>query len=140
MNHGEITRSFNTRWDHHYAALLQYAEREGTAHVVASHRETFGNVEVPLGTWTATQRQRHRRGFLPPGRAALLEALPGWEWGPLAPGPAAETERNLEIQRLREEGMTLQKIADKFGITRQRVHQIAPVRPAQPTDDQSPAS
>jgi hypothetical protein len=129
VNHGEVTRSFNTRWDHHYAALLQFVAREGTAHVVASHREEFEGVIVPLGTWTATQRQRKRRGFLPPGRAALLEELPGWQWGPLAPGPAAETDRNTEIQRLRAEGVTLAKIAEQFGITRQRVHQIAPRRP-----------
>ena len=72
-DHTEITRSFNTRWDHHYAALKQYVEREGTARVLSGHKEQFGNVLVPLGAWAATQRQR--RQLLPPGRAALLEEL-----------------------------------------------------------------
>lgn len=128
-DHAEITRSYHTRWDHHFAALEQYVAREGTARVPGTHRELLGEIDVPLGTWVATQRQRQRRGFLPPGRAALLEALPGWVWGPLPPGPSAETERNAEIQRLRAEGVTLAEIGRKFGITRQRVHQIAPDAP-----------
>ena len=128
-SHAEITRSYHTRWDHHYAALEQYVEREGSSRVPGPHREQFGGVDVPLGTWIATQRLRQRRGFLPPGRAALLEALPDWEWGPLPPGPQAQDERNAEIRRLRAEGVTLAEIGRRFGITRQRVHQIAPDAP-----------
>lgn len=129
MKHGDITRSFNTRWDHHYAALLQYVDREGTSRVPSSHKEPFETGEVPLGTWVATQRQRQRAGFLPPGRAALLADLPDWEWGPLRPGPSAEDGRNAEIRRMRAEGATLAEIGERFSISRQRVHQIAPVRP-----------
>ena len=33
--------------------------------------------------------------------------------------------RNAEIVRLRADGWTLQKIGDKFGLTRERVRQIA---------------
>ena len=131
-NRNEITRSFRTRWDHHYAALRQYSEREGTARVASSHREPFGDAAVPIGAWASTQRQRHRQGFLPADRALLLEQLPGWEWGPFRPGPPEQRERNDEIRRLRAEGVTLAAIGERFGITRQRVLQIAPPRPANP--------
>lgn len=127
-DHTEITRSFHTRWDHNYAALRQYVDREGTARVPSGHREDFHGKVVALGTWCSTQRQRQHAGFLPPGRADLLGELPGWEWGPLRPGPAERTARNEEIRRLRSEGVTLAEIGQRFGITRQRVHQIAPIR------------
>jgi hypothetical protein len=124
-DHAEITQSYNTRWDHNYAALQQYVAREGSARMSSGHREDFYGRTVSLGTWCSTQRQRRRDGFLPRGRAELLEQLPGWEWGPLRPGPVEQTERNEEVRRLRSEGMTLAVIGERFGITRQRVHQIA---------------
>lgn len=124
----EITRSFRTRWDHHYAALQQYTARAGTSRVASSHREDFDGSSVPIGAWASTQRQRHRLGFLPADRAVLLEQLPGWEWGPFRPGPPERRERNDEIRRLRAEGVTLAAIGERFGITRQRVLQIAPNR------------
>ena len=124
-DHTEITRSFNTRWDHNFAALQQYTEREGTARISSGHREQFQGRMVSLGTWCSTQRQRQRDGFLPAGRAAMLSELPGWEWGPLRPGPQEQTERNEEVRRLRAQGVTLAEIGQRFGITRQRVHQIA---------------
>lgn len=34
------------------------------------------------------------------------------------------TERDAEMRKLRQEGMTLQKIADKFDVSRQRVCQV----------------
>ena len=33
-------------------------------------------------------------------------------------------DRNNEMKRLRQDGWTLQKIADKYGLTRARVQQI----------------
>ena len=33
-------------------------------------------------------------------------------------------DRNNEIKRLRQDGWTLQRIADKYGLTRARVQQI----------------
>ena len=35
-----------------------------------------------------------------------------------------KTERNLSIKKMRNEGKTMEEIADYFGITRQRVYQI----------------
>lgn len=127
-DHSEVTRSFHTRWDHNFAALQQFVAREGTSRVPSGHRELFDGKSVALGTWCSTQRQRQKAGFLPPGRAAMLETLPKWEWGPFRPGPAERSERNDEIRRMRQAGVTLAEIGEKFGITRQRVHQIAPVR------------
>lgn len=124
-DHAEITKSYNTRWDHHYAALEAYVAQEGTARVPHGRRIEFAGVSVNLGGWCATQRQRHHERKLPPGRARLLEALPGWVWGPLPPGPPEKVERNAEIRTRRAAGATLAELAEEFGITRQRVHQIA---------------
>jgi DNA-binding CsgD family transcriptional regulator len=54
----------------------------------------------------------------------LLAGLPGWEWGPLPPGPASKDNRDQEILELRKSGLSLQQIADRYNISRQRVHQI----------------
>jgi hypothetical protein len=122
--HNQITRSFDTRWDHHYATLQQYANRTGTSRVPAGWKETFGTVEVPLGSWVCAQRNRYRAGHLPPTRAAKLEQVPGWEWGPLNPGPRRDAERNAAIRARRQEGKSFGAIAKEFGLSRQRVHQI----------------
>lgn len=39
----------------------------------------------PIGHWAAVQRQLHRDGLLDPGRAAQLEAHPGWDWSGYLP-------------------------------------------------------
>lgn len=90
----------------------------------AAHIETLNGQEVPLGAWVGYTRQRFRRGCLAESRIAALSNLPGWQWGPLSPGPAADPERDREILELRSQGISLQKIADKFNLSRQRVHQI----------------
>jgi hypothetical protein len=120
----DIAKTFDTRWDRNYAALEQYVNREGNARVTGTHQEDFHGTIVPLGTWVAAQRRRHRSGQLPAGRAGRLEAFAGWEWGPLSPGPGARSERNAEIVALREAGLSLAQIGEQYGLSRQRVHQI----------------
>ena len=120
----DIAKTFDTRWDHNYAALEQYVAREGNAQVVSTHHEDFHGTLVPLGSWVAAQRRRYRGGHLPAGRLARLEAFPGWQWGPLSPGPRARTERNTEIIAQRDAGLSLAQIGEQYGLSRQRVHQI----------------
>ena len=80
---------------------------------------------APIGAWVGYMRQRYRASILPVQRVQKLESLSGWTWGPLRPGPASNNERDEQILRLRTEGLSLQAIADKVGVSRQRVHQIA---------------
>lgn len=114
----------NSKFQHYLEALNQFIAREGHARVPAAHQETLAGQEVPLGAWVGYTRQRYRRGCLSESRVAILAGLPGWQWGPLAPGPAADPARDREILELRSQGISLQKIADKFNLSRQRVHQI----------------
>jgi hypothetical protein len=112
------------RWSHYHNALTQYVERTGHARVPATHIETLDDSPVKLGAWVAYTRQRYRAGLLSTERASELAGLPGWEWGPLRPGPSADHARNMQIRTLRSQGISLQKIGDEFGLSRQRVHQI----------------
>lgn len=117
------------RWNHYITALNTYTARTGHARVPATHTETLNagspdTTDVRLGSWVAYVRQRYRSGLLSVDRANQLAGLPGWEWGPLRPGPSADHGRNMKIRTLRAEGVSLQKIGDEFGLSRQRVHQI----------------
>lgn len=121
-----VPRMNNTeRWNQYLAALNNYTARTGHARVPASHIEVMPDgTAVNLGAWVGYTRQRQRAGLLSSERVATLSAVPGWEWGPLRPGPAADTTRNAEIMNLRSQGVSLQRIGDEFGLSRQRVHQI----------------
>lgn len=112
------------KFDSYLAALEQYAAREGHAKVPVSHHELFEGRRVPLGAWVGYTRQRYRRGLLTQERIQRLSGLTGWEWGPLTPGPTVRPGRDQEIMMLRRQGLSLQKIADKYDLSRQRVHQI----------------
>jgi hypothetical protein len=114
----------NERWSRYIEALHNYATRTGNARVPASHIELTNDGTLNLGSWVAYVRQRYRAGLLSTDRANDLAAVPGWEWGPLQPGPAADHLRNAEILTMRAQGISLQKIGDQFGLTRQRIHQI----------------
>ena len=114
----------NARFHQYLEALQAFVAREGHARVPAAHVEIVAGQEVPLGAWVGYTRQRYRRGCLAESRVSTLSALPGWQWGPLSPGPAADPERDQKILELRNQGISLQKIADQFNLSRQRVHQI----------------
>lgn len=66
------------RWMANLSALRAYAEREGRARVPPR----YPGVNVDLNQWAINQRKFRRLGKLRPDRAALLEAVPGWEWEP----------------------------------------------------------
>jgi hypothetical protein len=115
----------NQRWTQYLEALNIYFAREGHSRVPASHEETLGDgTTINLGSWVGYVRQRKRAGLLSETRILDIEKVPGWEWGPLRPGPTADTKRNAEIMALRAQGVSLQRIGDEFGLSRQRVHQI----------------
>lgn len=111
------------RWANHFDALQQYVARTGNALVPSSHVELHKDTTIPLGAWVGYMRQRNRAGLLSETRTNLLQSLHGWSWK-LNPGPAIDTQRDAEIVKLRNDGASLQTIADEFNISRQRVHQI----------------
>jgi len=138
----------NLRFQWYVVALKQFAAREGHCRVPATHIEVLEGMEVKLGNFVSYQRQRRRkligtiehlrkshidglryneaveaRGKFH-SRERALEAVPGWEWGPLRPGPAAKAARNKEINRLYHGGLSVKSIADQYALSRQRVHQI----------------
>ncbi|MBT3863135.1 MAG: hypothetical protein HOF71_05455 [Chloroflexi bacterium] len=105
-------------------ALNQFRLREGHVKVPAIHVEVLDEERLTLGNWANYTRQRKRRGELPPERVRSLEMFPGWEWGPLRPGPPRKENRDKNIRQARLRGQSLSQIADTFGLSRQRVHQI----------------
>ena len=113
-----------TRFNIYVAALRQFAERSGHTRVPAVHIEILDGKEIAVGAWVGYIRQRQKKGMLSAEKMEILAALPGWEWGPLKPGPASDSGRNSEILRMRGQGMTLRQIADSYDLSRQRVHQI----------------
>ena len=117
MNHSE-------KFLQHIRALNQFRVREGHCGVPATHIEHFGDKDIRLGNWVNYTRQRYRKGELPRDRARSLEMFPGWEWGPLRPGPHRKDARDAEIRQARMRGQSLSQIADNFRLSRQRVHQI----------------
>jgi DNA-binding NarL/FixJ family response regulator len=113
-----------TRFNTYVKALSQFAAREGHCNVPAIHTEIVENNDVTLGAWVGYVRQRRRKNQLSEERAAAIQAVSGWQWGPLKPGPATDANRNYEILQMRAAGSSLRQIADKFDLSRQRVHQI----------------
>lgn len=109
-------------------ALGRFLYREGHPNVPAIHIEMLDGKQVRLGSWVGYIRQRHRTGLLSQDRVEALEAIPGWQWGPLKPGPKSQGERNATIFEDRRNGNSLQQIAEKHGLTRQRIHQILKTR------------
>jgi DNA-binding NarL/FixJ family response regulator len=113
-----------TRFNTYIKALSQFALREGHCNVPAIHTEIVDNSDVTLGAWVGYVRQRRRKNQLSEERATAIQAVSGWQWGPLKPGPATDDDRNTEILQMRAAGSSLRQIADKFDLSRQRVHQI----------------
>ncbi|WIB65380.1 helicase associated domain-containing protein [Curtobacterium sp. MCBD17_040] len=65
------------RWRQHFTDLLAFQAEHGHAEVPQRYVSASG---LPLGTWTAAQRQLFRRGELAAERAQLLETVTGWAW------------------------------------------------------------
>lgn len=121
-----------TRFNTYLAALQQYIKREGGAHVPANHEESIEGQSIPLGTWVGYVRQRYKNNKLPIDRVEILNNIPGWAWGPLKPGPKPNTSRNAEIADLSTGGQSLTQIADRYNLSRQRIHQIVKRTSKQP--------
>jgi len=113
-----------TRFTNYISALRQFSSRNGNCRVPAVHIEIVGGMEIALGAWVGYVRQRKRKNQLSEQRIVALEKVPGWEWGPLRPGPATDIPRNVKIHELRAAGASLSQIADEFDLSRQRIHQI----------------
>ena len=65
-------------WWERYVLVEKFAEKEGHARVPFD--STVDGVD--LGGWVIGQRNAWRKGKIDPGRAGLLESLPGWVWNP----------------------------------------------------------
>lgn len=113
-----------TRFNLAITAINQFAAREGHCRIPAAHIEHVGEDALPLGSWVGYLRQRRRKGLLAAERIQKLEQIPGWQWGPLRPGPQTNSDRNVKILDMHRGGKSLRFIADEFELSRQRVHQI----------------
>lgn len=105
-------------------ALKEYVNEFGDAQVPVKYVTSMnGHGDIYLGTWVSYLRTRYKNDKLDNDQISELEALPGWRWS-LQPGPQRDEERDQEILQLREQGNTLQSIGERYGLSRQRVHQI----------------
>lgn len=116
--------AYESRFNHNLGALRQYASREGNCDVPYAHIEQYDGRDVPLGRWVAYLRTRYRSGSLNASRAASLETVAGWYWDLRKPGPRPKSDRNEEIRMLRAQGVSLATIAETYGLSKQRIHQL----------------
>ena len=108
------------------------ANMSGKVTIRARGKDYVRKVVVPKGEpdnfLTEAERRAKCAGLTDAGlgadRAAKLAGLPEWAWGPLPPGPDCHDARNAEIKALRAEGVSLGAIGERYGLTRQRIHQI----------------
>jgi hypothetical protein len=112
------------RWQEHLAALNQYINRTGSALVPSNHIEVYGGRNIALGAWVSYNRQRHRNGTLSAERTSTLSALTGWKWEKQQPGRRYDKARDANILERYKSGVSAKSLADEFGLSRQRVHQI----------------
>lgn len=114
----------NERWQEHLAALQQYTNRTGSALVPSNHVEVYEGRNIALGAWVAYNRQRHRNGTLSADRITTLASFTGWKWEKQQPGRRYDKERDDRIVERYKSGVPAKSLADEFGLSRQRVHQI----------------
>ena len=121
-----MTRSaYESRFDRHVGALRTYVEREQHCNVPYAHTEPVDDEQVPLGRWVAYVRSRQRHGKQALPQQGVLNTVPHWNWERRRPGPGAKAARNAEIRSLRAEKVSLAMIAETYGVSKQRVFQIA---------------
>lgn len=120
-----MSNVYSQRFTQRLDALRAYVAREGHPNVPLAHTEPGPDGRpIELGRWTAYLRSRHRKGILPPEQQAPLEQIPGWTWEIRRPGPKPLADRNTKIRDLRAEGLSLDAIAETYGLSKQRVHQL----------------
>lgn len=128
-----IRSAYESRFQQHLGALQNFVAREKHCNVPYSHVEDG----LHLGRWVAYIRSRRRKDLEGGGEASrvarkripdryveALEMVPGWDWAARRPGPAPKTGRNAEIRELRRNGVSLGVIAETYGLSKQRVHQL----------------
>jgi hypothetical protein len=123
-----------TTFNEYVEALRDFQEQNGHTRVPSGYEHLTENLalempirKVALGYWVSYIRSRQRAGLLDQERVAQInEQVPGFEWGPLKPGPrpGGSKNRDNEIKAFRQGGMSLQKIGERYGLTRQRIHQL----------------
>mgnify|MGYP006277571335 CR=1 FL=1 len=122
--------AYESRFDDHLGALQTFRIREGHCNVPYAHVENG----IALGRWVAYVRSRYRKdmtGENGPTRRLLserhtqaLSLIPGWSWEARRPGPTPKHDRNAEIRELRNSGISLSVIAETYGLSKQRIHQL----------------
>jgi hypothetical protein len=112
------------KWARNIRALEIYVGEHGHARVPAAARVVVNEVPVALGSWVSYLRVKNKMGTLAPEKKEILESFPSWAWGPCKPGPLGDAQRDEAMRQARETGRSLQSIADEYGLSRQRVHQI----------------
>lgn len=70
-----------TRWEDSFRRLQHYAQENGHACPPQAHKDTEG---YHLGAWVTLQRRRNAKGTLGTELRDRLQALPGWQWTPVA--------------------------------------------------------
>jgi Helicase associated domain len=73
---GWVWNTYEADWEQGFNLLSDFVAREGHARV--PHQQVEGS--YPLGQWAARLRAAYGAGRLLDERAAVLAALPGWEW------------------------------------------------------------
>lgn len=123
--------AYESRFEKHIGALQNFAVREGHCNVPYVHVEDG----IQLGRWVAYVRSRRRKDLsgtsghsghqlLSDRYVEALDRVPGWSWEARRPGPAPKTDRNAEIRALRKQGVSLGMIAETYGLSKQRIHQL----------------
>jgi len=75
---GWVSNTNTAQWEQGLRLLRDYVDENGTAAVPRG----FAVYGFPLGTWVGSRREEYKSSKLNAERAAVLEALPGWEWNP----------------------------------------------------------
>lgn len=119
-----LTMRTSEKWSRNIRALEQFVNQNGHARVPAAAKVVVDGVVISLGSWVSYLRVKHRAGSLSGDKQAQLEAFSGWSWGPCKPGPMGDAQRDEAMLNARQAGRSLQSIADEYGLSRQRVHQI----------------
>ena len=119
-----LTMKTSEKWSRNIKALEKFVSEHGHARVPAASKVEVEGVAVALGSWVSYLRVKHKTGTLAPEKKAQLESFPSWTWGPCKPGPLGDAARDGAMLQAREQGRSLQSIADEYGLSRQRVHQI----------------
>ncbi len=119
-----LTMKTSDKWARNIKALEKFVSENGHARVPAASKvDVDGNV-IALGSWVSYLRVKYKTGTLSLDKKAQLESFPSWTWGPCKPGPLGDAARDGAMLQAREQGRSLQSIADEYGLSRQRVHQI----------------